>query len=258
LTNDPAPTFTFSATDSVGPVSFQCSIDTGTPSFGACSGPGNSDTPGAPLTEGPYTFRVKATDAASNSDVATQTFEVDTTPPTVAIDSGPSGTITDQSPTFTFSGTDAHGPVTFQCSIDTGTASLRACSGPGDSDTPSSPLAGGAHIFRVQATDAATNSAVSTRSFTVALPQPPGPPDTTITKGPKKKTTKRRPKFKFTASQAGSSFQCQVDKGQFAACTSPFVPPKLGLGKHVLRVRAIGPTGVADPAPAVKKFKVIA
>jgi hypothetical protein len=257
LTNDATPTFTFSATDSVGPVSFECSIDTGTPSFGACSGPGNSDTPGAPLTQGPYTFRVKATDAASNSDIATQTFEVDTTPPSVAIDSGPSGTITDQTPTFTFSGTDAHGPVTFQCSIDSGTASFSACSGPGDSDTPASPLAGGAHIFRVQAMDAAGNSAVSTRSFTVQLPQPPAPPETTITKGPKKKTTKRRPKFKFTATQAGSTFQCQVDKGQFAPCTSPFKPPKLGLGKHVLRVRAIGPTGVADPGPAVKKFKVV-
>jgi hypothetical protein len=107
----------------------------------------------------------------------------------------------------------------------------------------------------VQATDAAGNSSVATRSFTVQISQPP---DTAITKGPKKKTTKRRPKFKFTATQAGSTFRCQVDKGQFAPCTSPFVPPKLGLGKHVLRVRAIGPTGVADPAPAVKKFKVVA
>jgi len=26
----------------------------------------------------------------------------------------------------------------------------------------------------------------------------------------------------------------------------------------VLKVKAIGPTGVADPAPAVKKFKVVA
>ena len=257
LTNETTPTFTFSATDGVGPVTFQCSIDTGTPSFGACSGPGDSDTPGTALTDGPYTFRVKATDAASNSATATQTFEVDGTPPSVAIDSGPTGTISDTSPTFTFSGTDAHGPVTFLCSIDTGTASFGGCSGPGNSDTPASPLAGGAHIFRAQGTDAAGNSAVATRAFTVLLPQPPAAPDTTITKGPKKKTTKRRPKFKFTSDQAGSTFQCKVDKGQFAPCTSPFKPPKLALGKHVLRVKAIGPTGVADPAPAVKKFKVV-
>jgi hypothetical protein len=257
LTNDTTPTFTFSATDGVGPVSFECSIDTGTPDFGACSGPGNSDTPGTALTDGPYTFRVKGTDAASNSATTTQDFEVDGTPPSVAIDSGPTGTITDTRPTFGFSGTDAHGPVTFLCSFDTGTASFGGCSGPGDSDTPSSPLASGAHVFRAQGTDAAGNSAVATRSFNVQIPQPAAP-DTTITKGPKKKTTKRRPKFKFTATQAGSAFQCQVDKGRFSSCASPFKPPKLSLGKHVLKVRAIGPTGLADPAPAVRKFKVVA
>jgi hypothetical protein len=257
LTNDATPTFTFSATDSVGPVTFECSIDTGTPSFGPCSGPGNSDTAGTALTDGPYTFRVRATDAASNSATATQSFEVDSTPPAVAIDSGPTGTTSETTPTFTFSGTDAHGPVTFLCSIDTGTPSFGACSGPGNSDTPSGPLSGGGHIFRVQGADAAGNTAVATRAFTVQLP-PPAAPDTAITKGPKKKTTKRRPKFKFTSTQAGSTFKCKLDKGQFASCTSPFLPPKLGLGKHVLKVQAFGPTGVPDPAPAVKKFKVIA
>ena len=257
LTDQTTPTFTFSATDASAPVTFECSIDTGTPSFAPCSGPGDSNTPDTPLTDGPYTFRVKGTDAASNSATATQDFEVDGTPPSVAIDSGPTGTITDTTPTFTFSGTDAHGPVTFLCSLDTGTASFAGCSGPGDSDTPSSPLGGGAHIFRAQGSDAAGNTAVATRSFTVQIPQPAAP-ETTITKGPKKKTTKRRPKFKFTSTQGGSAFQCKVDKGKFAACASPFTPPKLKLGKHVLKVRAIGPTGVADPAPAVRKFKVIA
>jgi hypothetical protein len=176
----------------------------------------------------------------------------------VTIDSGPTGTTTETRPTFTFSGTDAHGPVTFLCSIDTGTASFGACSGPGNSDTPSSPLAAGAHVFRARGADAAGNTATATRSFTVQAPQPPAPPDTAITKGPKKKTTKRRPKFKFTSTQAGSTFQCKLDKGKFAPCTSPFLPPKLRLGKHVLKVQAVGPTGVPDPAPAVKKFKVIA
>jgi hypothetical protein len=146
--------------------------------------------------------------------------------------------------------------VTFLCSIDTGSPSFGACSGPGNSDTPGSPLVPGNHVFRVQGTDAASNSTTATRSFAV---QPPAAPDTAITKGPKKKTTKRRPKFKFTSSQAGSTFQCKLDDGPFAPCKSPFLPPrKLRLGKHVLKVQAVGPTGVTDPAPAVKKFKVIA
>ncbi|HEX3562642.1 MAG TPA: Ig-like domain repeat protein [Solirubrobacterales bacterium] len=264
-TNDDTPRFAFSATDSVGPVTFECSIDTGTPSFGPCSGPGNSDT-SSPLSEGgPYTFRVRATDAAGNAATATRTFTVDVTPPTVQILSGPTGTTTDPRPTFTFTGNDPPlGTPTFECSIDTGSADFGSCSGPGNRDTPSGALANGSYAFHVQATDTAGNTATATRLFAVNVPGPPpppspaSPPDTTITKAPKKKTTKRRPKFKFSSSQAGSSFQCRLDKGQFAACASPFKPPKLRLGKHVLRVRAIGPTGVADPAPAVKKFKVIA
>ncbi len=219
-------------------------------------------SPGIPVTvppNSPTTFYATSTDVSNNTSACSAshtTYVEDSIPPEVSVDSGPSGTTTETSPTFTFSATDAVGPITFQCSIDTGTASFGACSGPGNSDTPSSLLAAGSHTFRVQATDAAGNSSVATRSF--QIPQPPAPPDTTITKGPKKKTTKRRPKFKFTASQAGSTFQCQLDKDKFASCTSPFKLPKLGLGKHVLRVKAIGPTGVADPAPAVKKFKVVA
>ncbi len=263
LTNDRTPTFTFGATDSVGPVTFECSIDTGTPSFGACSGPGTSDTPGAPLANGSHTFRVKATDAADNSATATQTFQVDATPPSVTVTSGPSGITADQTPTFTFSASDSAGIFAVQCSIDTGAPSFGSCSGPGNSDKPSSPLADGSYVFRARAFDLAGNSAVASRSFGVQVPQPePQPqasaPETTITKGPKKKTNKRRPKFKFTSSQAGSSFQCKLDKGTFAPCTSPFTPAlKLRFGKHVLRVQAVGPTGLVDPAPAVRKFKVL-
>jgi hypothetical protein len=263
ITRDNTPTFSFSATDAVGPINFQCSIDTGTPSFGACAGPGDTDTPSSPLADGPYTFRVEATDAAGNSAIATRTFQVDATPPSVSVDSGPSGLTSDQTPTFTFSATDTAGPVPFfQCSIDTGTASFGVCSGPGNSDAPASPLADASYRFRVRAIDTAGNSAIASRAFTVQTavnpPPPATAPDTTITKGPKKKTSKRRPKFKFTSTQAGATFQCKLDKGAFAPCTSPFTPGnKLRFGKHVLRVQAVGPTGVVDPAPAVRKFKVL-
>jgi Big-like domain-containing protein len=259
-TNDDTPRFAFSATDAVGPVTFECSVDTGTASFAPCSGPGDSDTSG-PLAEGPWTFRLRATDAAGNtSSPVTRDFTVDVTPPTVQITGGPSGTTTDQRPTFTFTGDDPPlGTPTFECSIDTGNPNFGACSGPGNSDRPVFPLANGSYAFHVQATDAAGNTATAARLFAVNVPSPPQPtpPDTSFTKGPKKKTTKRRPKFKFTSSQAGSSFQCKVDNGRFTACSSPFKPAKLRLGKHVVRVRAVGPTGLTDPSPAVKKFKVV-
>ena len=222
-------------------------------------------SPGIPVTVPPNsstTFWAKATDVSNNTSACSatsRTYVQDSIPPQVSVDSGPTGTTTNKTPTFTFSGTDAVGPITFKCSIDTGTASFSSCSGPSTSHTPSSPLADGSYIFRVQATDAAGNSAVATRSFAVQTPSTPpaAAPDTTITKGPKK-TRKRKPKFKFTASQAGSTFQCKLDRGAFTACSSPFVPSvKLLPGKHVLKVQAIGPTGIADGTPAVRKFKVL-
>jgi Big-like domain-containing protein len=254
LTNDRSPTFSFTATDAVGPVSFECSIDTGTASYGTCSGPGNTDTPTSALSDGSHTFRVRATDAAGNTSTeATRSFQVDATPPSVSVDGGPNGPTTEHSPTFTFSGSDPSGPVTFQCSIDTGTAVFRACSGPGNSDTPASPLADGFYTFRVRGTDAATNSSIATRSFSIQTPLTP--PETTITKGPKK-TRKTRPKFKFTSNEAGASFQCKVDKRQFVGCASPFKTPKLRPGRHRLQVRAAG-SGGTDPTPAVRKFRVL-
>jgi hypothetical protein len=224
-------------------------------------------SPGIPVAvpdNSSTSFWATATDVSNNTSgcsTTSTTYVEDEIPPVVSIDSGPTGTTTSPTPTFTFSATDAVGPVSFKCSIDTGAASFGGCSGPGNGDTPPGPLGNGSYTFRVQGTDAAGNSSVATRPFTVQVPNPPPPaaPDTSITKGPKKKTRKRQPRFKFTASQAGSSFQCKLDKRPFAPCSSPFVPPnKLSFGKHVLRVMAVGPTGVADPAPAVKKFKVVA
>jgi hypothetical protein len=222
-------------------------------------------SPGLPVSVADNTstdFYAKATSVAnvpSACSTTKATYVEDSIPPQVSVDSGPTGTTADQTPTFTFSGSDAVGPVTFQCSLDTGTASFRACSGPGNSDTTASPLTDGSYTFRVRARDAAGNSSVATRPFSVLVPNPQPtpspPPETTINKGPKK-TRKARPKFKFSSSDPAATFRCKLDKGQFLACGSPFTTPKLRPGKHRLQVRAVGAGGV-DQSPAVRKFRVL-
>jgi hypothetical protein len=221
-------------------------------------------SPGIPVTvadDSSTDFYAKATSVAnvdSSCSATAVNYVEDSTPPQVSVDSGPTGTTSDQTPTFTFSGSDSIGPVTFQCSIDTGAASFRTCSGPANSDTPASPLADGSYAFRVRGTDGVGNSAVATRPFSVQTPQQPtpvSPPETTITKGPKK-TRKARPKFRFTSTEPGATFRCKLDKRQFAACSSPFTTPKLRPGKHKLQVVAVG-VGGADPTPALRKLRVL-
>jgi Right handed beta helix region len=84
------------------------------------------------------------------------------------------------------------------------------------------------------------------------------PPDTKIVKGPPKKTHKTTVKFKFTSTEAGSAFQCKLDKKPFKACVSPKKYKKLKPGKHVFKVRAIDKTGNVDPTPAKRAFTVLA
>ena len=93
----------------------------------------------------------------------------DTTPPETTIDSGPSGSTTATTATFSFS---ANEPATFSCAVDGGAST--ACSSP----LTLSSLAVGSHTFSVYATDSAGNLASSpaSRTWSVQSPAPPPPP----------------------------------------------------------------------------------
>ena len=80
------------------------------------------------------------------------------------------------------------------------------------------------------------------------------PPETKITKKPKKRTTKARAKFKFTSSEQNSTFECKLDRKPFKKCTSPY-RKKVKVGKHKFKVRATDAAGNTDNSPAKAKFK---
>jgi hypothetical protein len=205
------------------------------------------------------TFYATATNVTTSACSPTfVTYVEDSNPPAASIDSGPSGVTNDATPTFTFSSEPG---AAFQCSVDNSAPAFGACSGPGNSHTPSAALPDGSYSFRVRAIDQAGNiGAEATRNFTIVSPTGLDltPPQTIITRGPKKKTRKRKPSFSFAASELGSRFQCQLDSGPFQPCTSPFrSPAKLKFRKHTFRVQAIDPANNVDGTPAVLKFKVI-
>src|SRR6185503_11723043 len=80
------------------------------------------------LAQGEHTFRVRATDAAGNTDAteAVRTWTVDTVAPDTTIGSGPSGPTASAAASFAFSSSETGS--TFECRLDSG--SWQSCSSP--------------------------------------------------------------------------------------------------------------------------------
>ncbi len=242
LTNNPAAPFTFSGSDDVSSsVTFECRIDNA--SFAPCTSP---FTP-ASLADGSRTFNVRARDQAGNiSQPVAYTWTIDTAPPDTTISGGPANGST-TGPTVTFTFTSEPG-ATFQCRVDTGSFSV--CTSP----FTITNLTDGSRTFNVRAIDAAGNidATPASRTWTVDAT----PPDTTITGGPpESSTTASTVSFTFS-SEAGATFQCQVDGGSFTGCTSPYTITSLTNGSHTFRVRAIDAVGNIDPTPATRTWTV--
>jgi trypsin len=80
------------------------------------------------------------------------------------------------------------------------------------------------------------------------------PPETTITKHPRKRGKKRKARFRFIADEP-ATFECRVDKRRFKACTSPY-RKRVSRKNHRFRVRAIDLSGNVDPSADLFKWKV--
>jgi hypothetical protein len=61
-------------------------------------------------------------------------------------------------------------------------------------------------------------------------------------------------RFRFYSPTKVRGFECKRDRARYRPCRSP-LRYWVGHGRHVLRVRAIGPTGLRGPA-AIKHFRV--
>jgi hypothetical protein len=82
-------------------------------------------------------------------------------------------------------------------------------------------------------------------------------PETTITKGPKEKTRKKRATFEFsgTDARALAGFECSLDGAAFSSCSPPRTV-KVKKGRHTFSVRAVDAAGNVDGAPASDDWKL--
>jgi Hypothetical glycosyl hydrolase family 15 len=97
----------------------------------------------------------------------------------------------------------------------------------------------------------------------VGTPPPPPPPpgdtvapETTILSGPSGTIATTSASFEFSSSEAASRFQCRLDAGGWADCSSPKPYSGLAKGSHTFEVRAIDTAGNVDPSPAARAFQV--
>ena len=192
-----------------------------------------------------------ATDAAGNVYVVdTGNYRIQKfieVAPETTIDSGPSPTTMDSTPSFTFSADQAGS--SYECQTDDG--GFGACTSP----YATAPLIEGAHTFGVRAVNGGTpDPTPATRTFTVDTTAP----DTKIDSGPAGTITFDEATFTFSGDPNVdiAGLECRIDGEPFADCTSPKTFTGLSEGPHTAEFRAEDTAGNQDPSPATRTFTV--
>jgi hypothetical protein len=156
------------------------------------------------------------------------------------------GTHTQTTPTLGATYTDAEndaGTLTIRLCSDSACATelqnstaMAATNGSTPTWTPTGSLADNTYWWQAQAKDGPglASSWTATRSFVIDTT----PPSTTITAGPLALSNSAGGSFSFSADEGVSGYQCKLDSGAFAGCSSPYSYSGLGDGVHSFSVKA--------------------
>jgi hypothetical protein len=243
---------------------YSCTDEPGGSGLASCSGPVPSGQPIDTSTAGDHTFAVTATDKAGNSASKTVAYTVkagppppETTPPTVTITSPSDGATYQQGKTVN---------ARYSCQDEPGGSGLKSCRGTVPSGEPIDTRTPGTKTFAVTASDNAGNTASKTVTYTVeARAGGGGKPNTRIVAA-RINSRRHLAKFRFRASggTAPYRFECTLlrpkrlhqAKQRSHPCTSPKLYRRLRAGRYAFEVRAVDSTGVADPSPAKRRFRI--
>jgi hypothetical protein len=236
-----AATFEFSS--NLATATFECSIDGEMPV--GCSSPYTRS-----LGDGSHTFSVRASDASGNNDdtPAEHVWSIDTVAPDTMFTETPP--VADNSTSVRFSFEAGERNAEFDCSLDGG--AYAACT----SGSMFGPITDGAHSFAVRARDRAGNLDAMPAIFAWSVDT--STPDTQLIAGPSGPQAETTAQFTFFSPDAGggATFECKLDAGAFAACTSPADLVALTEGNHTFSVRVRDAVGNLDPSPATRTWSV--
>jgi outer membrane protein OmpA-like peptidoglycan-associated protein len=178
---------------------------------------------------------------------------VDTTTLTPVFDSVPTFTLSSAGTATAALGTFRGGSIVTtrqwqRCDADgTNCAGITGATNP----TYATSVSDRGHSIRF--TQTATNSAGATTSN--SLPYLAFP-ETTLATGPSGVVSSSSAAFSFSfTGTAGTVFECQLDGGAWATCTSPRSYTTLGEGAHTFGARAVY-GGLSDPTPSLRTWTV--
>ncbi len=157
-TNSLSASLAFTGTDNLGPVTYECRLDSGV--YGTCSSPHLLQN----LMDGGHTFFVRAIDRAGNISLpATRSWNIDRTPPLIRIISAPATFKEGEVANIQYEVIDvASGLAQVQCGLGTTVADC-----PAMATRPVGPLAMGNYTFQIVARDNVGNQAIEVVSFQV-------------------------------------------------------------------------------------------
>lgn len=256
LGNDASPAFTYAFDPSEDVAGVECRVSGAEPTaWTECDA---STFEATDLTDGDWTFEVRATDRAGNvGDSAAWAFTVDTVAPAVAITSGVRTPGNDSTPSFAFAGTPASDVDHYECvvvPVGAQLASPETCT----SGWTSAPLEDGDHRFVVVAVDGAGNvSEPARQELTVDTVAPV----TTVTQAPPAVVDTASAAFGWASDSEGSTFECRLVADGRSAAWEPCPGTSrtftgLADGGHAFEVRATDAAGNTDATPAGAKVQV--
>lgn len=193
------------------------------------------------LDDGEHTIQIRATDAYGKQTTEEVHWTVLTDGGSVNIEEPRPAAFTRNTSAKVHFSVDGPADRT-ECSLDGG--SWEICTSP----ATFTDLAEGQHTVRLRSTNELGNS--NDRPARVSWTVDRTPPTVSITSGPEGPTVNGPASFTFESNESFSAFECRLDAGDYAPCSSPFdLPDGLADGDHSFRVAAIDRAGNRSPAP---------
>lgn len=221
----PQPSIGFTVSDANEAIASQCRVDSG--SFTTCQTPWVTPS----LNPGSHTVQVRHTDLAGNVRTESRTFTVDTSPPSVAINTpANNGYAGSSNPKLEFTVLDASAGTSY-CKIDDSPETTCA-----NGDNWGTALADGQYTLAIRHVDAAGNEGSTASSTFIVDTIAPAVSIQSPTPSQLVRTNAPQIEFSIDDLNPASTSSCRIDDAAPNPCVAPYAAVGLSQGQHTITV----------------------